>query len=125
MTLGFVTLLLVCQLIGETLARLLDLDLPGPVVGMVLLFCGLLVRGGVPDGLQETATGFLRHLSLLFVPAGVGVVTHLTLVADQWVPITAALIVSAIATVAVTALIMLWMSKLTGNPASGDAIKDD
>ncbi len=59
------------------------------------------------------------------MPAGVGVVTHLTLVADQWLPITGALIASAIATVAVTAAIMVWMSKLTGNPATGDAVKDD
>lgn len=125
MTLGFVTVLLVCQLIGETLTRLLGLELPGPVVGMVILFCGLLIRGGVPDGLQQTANGFLQNLSLLFVPAGVGVVTHLSLVTDQWVPITAGLVVSAIATVAATALVMVWMTRLTGNPATGDARKDD
>lgn len=125
MSLGFVTLLLVCQLIGETLTRLLDLALPGPVIGMVILFFGLVVRGAVPERLQATAEGFLQHLSLLFVPAGVGVVTHLTLVADQWVPLTTALLVSAIATVAVTASLMAWLSRLTGNPPTDAARKDD
>lgn len=125
MSLGFVTLLLVCQLIGETLTRLLDLQLPGPVVGMAILFCGLLVHGGVPEGLQKTANGFLRHLSLLFVPAGVGVVTHLSLVGDQWLPITGALVVSALVTIAATALVMVGAGRLMGDRPTGDARKDD
>jgi holin-like protein len=124
MSLGFVTLLLICQLTGEVLARLLDLALPGPVIGMLLLFTGLVVRGGVPDGLQQTATGLLRHLSLLFVPAGVGVVTHLSLVADEWVPLTTALVVSTVATIAVTAVVMAGLSRLTGDPPDAAARKD-
>jgi holin-like protein len=114
MNLGFITLLLVCQLIGETIARLLALELPGPVV-----------RGGVPDGLRATASGFLNHLSLLFVPAGVGVVTHLSLVADEWLAITSALALSAVVTVAVTALVMVWLSRLTGNAPGPEARKED
>jgi len=125
MNLGFVTLLLVCQLVGETLARLLALGLPGPVIGMVILFAGLLVRGGVPDGLQTAASGLLNHLSLLFVPAGVGVVTHLSLVADEWLALTSALVVSAVATIAVTALVMVGLSRLTGNTPGADARKED
>ena len=125
MNLGFVTLLLVCQLIGETIARLLALDLPGPVIGMVILFAGLIVRGGVPDGLRTTASGFLNNLSLLFVPAGVGVVTHLSLVADEWLAITSALAVSAVVTIAVTALVMVWLSRLTANEPGPEARKED
>jgi holin-like protein len=125
MNLGFVTLLLVCQLIGETLTRLLALELPGPVIGMVILFTGLVVHGGVPDGLRTTASGFLNNLSLLFVPAGVGVVTHLSLVADAWLAITSALAVSAVVTIAVTALVMVWLSRLTGNEAGPEARKED
>jgi holin-like protein len=95
------------------------------VIGMLLLFAGLVIRGHVPDGLQRTASGLLEHLSLLFVPAGVGVVTHLALVADQWVPILGALIVSAVATIAVTALIMVWLARLTGHGAGPETRKED
>ena len=52
--LGTLTLLLSCQLAGELTARLLHLPVPGPVLGMILLFIGLLVRGSVPAPLQET-----------------------------------------------------------------------
>jgi len=123
--LAFITLLLVCQLLGEVAARILDLPLPGPVIGMVLLFVGLTIRGGeAPERLQSTAQGLLEHLSLLFVPAGVGVMLHLSLVAEEWLPITAGLIVSTIATIAVTALVMRaaarWMTR-EPEAANGDA----
>ncbi len=68
-----VTLLLVYQLTGEILVRLLGLPIPGPVLGMVMLFVTLMIRGSAPpDSLSEASSALLSHLSLLFVPAGVG-----------------------------------------------------
>ncbi|SMF44383.1 Putative effector of murein hydrolase LrgA, UPF0299 family [Tistlia consotensis] len=110
--LGSLTLLLLCQLAGEIAVRLTGLPLPGPVVGMALLFLGLALRGEIPAPLTETAGALLRNLSLLFVPAGVGVMTHLALVEREWLPIGAALIGSALLTVAVTALVLQGMTRL-------------
>ncbi len=104
--LGTLTILLLCQLAGELIARLLHLPVPGPVIGMLLLFVGLLVRGGVPRPMQETAGGLLRHLSLLFVPAGVGVMAHLDRLGGEALPITAALLASTLLGVALTARVM-------------------
>ncbi|MCA3248711.1 MAG: CidA/LrgA family protein [Tagaea sp.] len=105
------TLLLVCQLIGEAVVRLAGLPVPGPVVGMALLFGLLAWRGGIPDGLGKTTAGLLDHLSLLFVPAGVGVILHFDLVAAEWPAIVGALILSTLATIAVTALVMRKLAK--------------
>lgn len=116
MTLGFITWLLVFQLLGEVISKGLGLPLPGPVVGMALLFAVLVVRGDLPDGLKDTAAGLLKHLSLLFVPAGVGVMMHLHLLQDEWQAISAALLVSTLATIAVTALVMKGLFKLSGKP---------
>ncbi len=110
--LAFITLLLVCQLVGEVLAQLLRLPLPGPVIGMAILFAGLLLRGEVPEGLQQTSRGLLDHLSLLFVPAGVGVMLHLSLVEREWLPISAALVGSTVLTIAVTATVMRLLDRL-------------
>jgi putative effector of murein hydrolase LrgA (UPF0299 family) len=105
------TLLLVCQLAGEILARLSGLPLPGPVVGMVLLFL-LLLRQDKVDGETERVTGgLLEHLSLLFVPAGVGVVLHLDLIAAEWAAIVAALVVSTFAAILVAAFAMRRLAK--------------
>jgi len=70
---GSVAGLLLRQLAGEIAARTLSPPLPRPVPGRALMFAMPLVRGGVPEPPRETAGGLLRHLSLLFVPAGAGV----------------------------------------------------
>lgn len=101
-----VAVLLLCQLAGELIVIFMGWPLPGPVVGMLLLFLGLMWRGEVPDNLSRTAGELLGQLSLLFVPAGVGVMTHLALLGSQWLPLTASMIVSTLLTIAVTGLLM-------------------
>ncbi len=109
-----IALLLLCQLIGELIVVSLQLPIPGPVVGMVILFCGLVIRGNIPEPLAQTANGMLSQLSLLFVPAGVGVMTHLTLLGNQWLPLSVSLVVSTLLTIAVTGFVM---QRLTGTEA--------
>lgn len=104
--LASITVLLVCQLMGEVIARLAKLPIPGPVIGMVLLFVALVVKGGVPENLEKVGTTLLSHLSLLFIPAGVGVMVHLKLIAGEWLPISVALVVSTALTIAITGLVM-------------------
>ncbi len=106
------TALLLCQLIGEALVRFLGLPVPGPVVGLVLLFSFLALRRSVPDSLNRTATGLLHHLSLLFVPAGVGVLQHVDRISAEWMAIAVALLVSAVSTILVTAVVMRAMIRL-------------
>ena len=104
--LGGITLLLVYQLVGEVIALAFKLPVPGPVIGMLLLFLTLIARRSVSDELRNTANGLLSHLSLLFVPAGTGVMVHLGRIENEWLPIAAALVGSTVLTIAVTALVM-------------------
>lgn len=101
----FLILLLICQLLGEVAVRTLGLPVPGPVVGMALLFAGLVARGGAPPGLQATGDALLSHLGLLFVPAGAGVLVHVRLLADEWRPIAAALLGSTLLAIVVSGLV--------------------
>jgi holin-like protein len=107
--LAAITLLLIFQLAGEAIGRFFALPVPGPVIGMALLFVALALRGGPSVGLRDTAQNLLQHLSLLFVPAGVGVMLHLQRMSDEWLPILVALIVSTFAAIAVTALVLRVM----------------
>jgi holin-like protein len=111
--LAAITLLLVYQLIGEAIAFVFKLPVPGPVIGMLLLFLTLIFKGGMPGAfggtLRETANSLLSHLSLLFVPAGVGVMVHFGRISDEWLPILAALVGSTVLTIAATALTMRWL----------------
>lgn len=109
------TWLLLYQLTGEILAHVLVLPVPGPVIGMALLFVTLVIRGHgerpIPKALQQTASTLLQHLSLLFVPAGTGVMLYLQLIVDEWLPISIALIVSTLGAMTVTALILRAMTR--------------
>ena len=107
--LNHLTLIFLCQLIGEIGVGALALPLPGPVLGMVLLFLVLLVRGNVPEKLGEVAGGLQGAMSLLFVPAGAGVVLHFELLGEALAPLGAALVVSTLLTIAVTGLLMQWL----------------
>ena len=100
--------LLVFQSIGELLARGLKLPFPGPVVGMLLLLLALrweTVRGPV----SLCADFLLSHLSLLFVPVGVGVMTHLSLVNQYGFRMMAVVVLSTLAGLAVTVLSLRWV----------------
>jgi holin-like protein len=106
--------LLACQVAGELAARLLGLPIPGPVIGTILLFALLLIRGRVPGALRDVARGLLTNLSLLFVPAGVGIIQHLDRIRGEWVGILAALIGSTVLTMIVAVVVFRLVSRLPG-----------
>lgn len=101
---GLVRILLF-QGIGEVLAEFVLPLVPGPVIGLVLLLAFLVWRGAVAPGLELVSSAFMRYLGVLFVPAAVGVVMYWPHLVDQAFAITAALVVSVLATIAVAALI--------------------
>jgi holin-like protein len=96
--------LLLFQLLGEVLSRVASLPIPGPVVGMALLLGALQLRQPGED-LRAASSGLLSHLSLLFVPAGVGVMLHAPRLAAEWAAVAVSVLVSTAATIAVTGLV--------------------
>jgi holin-like protein len=107
--------LLGCQLAGEFLVRLLAVPLPGPVVGMVILLVVLQVREpGRDSGVVRVAEGLLRHLQLLFVPAGVGVVQYLSLLGASVVPLVLGLTLSWAVALLVTAATVAALLRVPG-----------
>ncbi|CUH79444.1 CidA/LrgA family protein [Tropicibacter naphthalenivorans] len=108
------TLLLGFQLFGESLARGLSLSVPGPVIGLAGLFCTLLVFPRLAEFMRETVTGFLAHLSLLFVPAGVGIVAHLDTFASYGAGLAVALVGSTVLAILAAVGAFLLVARLTG-----------
>lgn len=115
------SVILICQLIGEVIVRALRVPVPGPVVGLALLFMVLITRDRFPalargplrdNAVEGTAKGMLAHLSLLFVPAGVGVVQQLDLLAQHGLSIFVILAASVLVTLVVTVATFLITSRL-------------
>lgn len=115
------SVILICQLIGEVIVRGLRLPLPGPVIGMGLLFAALIARDRITvlargplrhSAVEGVAKGLLVNLSLMFVPAGVGVVQNLDLLEQRGVAIAAVLAASVVVTLLVTAGTFLVIHRL-------------
>jgi holin-like protein len=122
------SLILLCQLAGEVIVRGLVLPMPGPVVGLLLLLLLLLARDRFAvlargplqgDGVESASRVLLANLSLLFVPAGVGVVQKLDLIAEHGVAIAAVLAISVVLTLLVTVATFLVASRLLARGRSG------
>lgn len=107
-----VAILLACQALGEYLAALSHIPVPGPVLGMALLALALAGMRRIPLGLAQVADGLLKAMPLFFIPAGVGVLVLSETLQSAWLPITVALLASTVLAIAVTALVMMASRRL-------------
>jgi holin-like protein len=103
-------LLIVLQLIGESIVQVSGLPVPGAIIGLILLYAILVWRGEISSEMSRTSGFLLQNLGALFVPAGVGVIAYLPLIAAQWWIILLVQLVSVCATVAVTGLVVTRFS---------------
>ena len=114
-------LLLLCQLAGESIVRALDIPVPGPVLGATFMLLFLAVRKGIPENLESTSHDLLANFSLLFVPAGTGIILHAARLEAEAVALVAALIGSTALTIAVAALVFVGVDRLMGGTAQTEA----
>jgi holin-like protein len=110
-------LLLLCQVAGESIVRALDMPVPGPVLGTLLMLAFLALRKSVPESLDRTSHDLLANFSLLFVPAGAGIILHVQRLEAEAVALLAALIGSTALTIAVAAFVFVGVDRLMGNKA--------
>jgi holin-like protein len=104
---GFAALL-VFQLLGEVTVQWLKLPLPGPLIGMLLLFAALVLYGRVPERLHLASGNLLQHLMLLFIPAVTGVMIHFERVGREWV----AFLIAGIGGTAITLVVTAFTLRL-------------
>lgn len=108
-------IILILQLAGETITRALDLPLPGPVLGLMLLVACCSLRPALAELLRPVVSGILGNLSLFFVPAGVGVIAHLGEFRSDGLGIAVALGLSTALAIAVGALVFVTMVRWLGD----------
>ena len=108
-------IILLFQLVGEVISRTGHLPLPGPVLGMLGMVVAVSLSGWLRDLIRPVAQGLLAHLSLLFVPAGVGVVAHLPTLAQHGPALAVALVVSTLLAIVVGAVTFTLVAKAVGS----------
>lgn len=114
------TVLLIFQLAGEVVSRRFALPVPGPVIGLVFFFAALAIYGEIPRTLRESTIKLFEHLPLFYVPAGVGIMVHLSGLSAEFLPIAVAIVVSTVLAIIATALTMQWLIKFVEPDGGSD-----
>ena len=121
---GFAVLVLL-QLLGNWIARAAHAPIPGSVIGMVLLAAGIHL-GVIPRRLVRAAAELLvRHLALLYVPAGVALILYVALVRREWLPIAGGALVSLVSVLAVVGVVADRTERATGDSAPVTSADED
>jgi len=98
--------LVFCQLLGTALNVLLLPMLPGPIIGMLLLFIFLMLRGEVGEPLSVASSSLLKYLPLILVPPAVGVMAYASDIAADFWAVVGALLLSLLVSLAFAGWLM-------------------
>jgi len=105
-----ITTLLLFQFLGECIAKLFDLLVPGAVIGMVLLLLFLMIRKRSFESLDNAVSLHLRYLPLLFIPAAMGIITQVDIISKEFWAISVSLVLSTIVALAFSAKLMDYLT---------------
>lgn len=98
-------------LLGEFIAHLLAWPVPGSVLGMLLLFLTLVVRGGISSDLKKSSNSILPYLPLFIVPVSVGIVNFMGLLEREGIALLVAIVVSLLIGIPACGLLAQWIIK--------------
>jgi holin-like protein len=98
--------LVLCQLLGTVINVLLLPMLPGPIIGMLLLFVFLMLRGEVGESLNVASSSLLKYLPLILVPPAVGVMAYASDIAADFWAVVGALVLSLLVSLAFAGWLM-------------------
>jgi holin-like protein len=112
------------QLLGEAIQKFFEINMPGPVIGLILLLLVFIffIKSAPPfrkikKEISETSHQIINYLSLLFVPIGVGVVMHINYLGDNLFKILAIIIIGTLSTLVFVAYVMEKIINLEKNNA--------
>ncbi|MDC1066473.1 CidA/LrgA family protein [Alphaproteobacteria bacterium] len=101
------------QLVGEFIQKFFEISIPGPVIGLILLLTVLLIKNkysnaptNLENDLMRSCQSLINYLPLLFIPVGVGVVMHLSLLEENLISVISIIILGTLLTLALTGFIM-------------------
>ncbi len=110
------------QLLGEAIQKFFEINIPGPVIGLILLLLVFIffIKNALPfrkikKEISETSHQIINYLSLLFVPIGVGVVMHINYLGDNLFKILAIIIIGTLSTLVFVAYVMEKIINLEKN----------
>lgn len=102
--------ILLFYFLGEFLSGLIESFVPGSVIGMILLFAALHLRLVKPCHLEKLSLKLTKRMELFFLPAGVGLMTAVGVISENWIFL---LIASVLSTIMIMGIVG-WMQQALG-----------
>lgn len=98
-------------LLGEIISKLLNLPIPGNVLGMVILLIFLSLKIVKIEMIEELSNFLLGYLAFFFIPAAVGLIANLDLLKEQGIAILTICVISTIVAIVVTGLTIQFVKR--------------
>jgi holin-like protein len=106
----FAIILGIC-FIGEAMNRLLNIPVPGNVMGMIILLAALLGKLIKLESIEDAAEFMLKHLAFFFIPSGVGLISNMGDIAANLLPMLAVIILSAVVVMVTTGITIQFLKR--------------
>lgn len=100
--LGQFGIILLILLVGDIVQKYFQLSIPSTVIGMIILLLLLLLRIVKIQWVDGISKILLDNLSLLFIPAGVGIINEFQIFKGHLLPIIAIIVITTIIVILVT-----------------------
>lgn len=104
-------IILMAYFIGIILQTLLNIPIPGTVLGLIILFIALYTGVIKAEMIEDICDKLLSHMSFLFVPAGVGLVTSFGILNGKWIDLMVILVISTGVVWSVTAFVVKFLRR--------------
>lgn len=106
-----IAILYAFSFVGEVLHDVFNLPIPGSIIGMLLLLLGLCIKI-VPLQIIEAGAGFLlKILSLLFIPAMMGIMNYPSLVSFKGALLIVITVISTMITMGTAGMMSQFLEK--------------
>lgn len=95
-------IILAITFIGEILKYLIPLPIPASIYGLVIMLALLMTKRLQVSAVKEASSFLIEIMSLMFIPAGVGLIVSFNAIKDIWLQLVVIIIITTIAVMVVT-----------------------
>ena len=105
-------IILTSYFLGIIIQLVFNLPIPGTVLGLILLFLALSFGIVKTEMIEDICEVLISHMSFLFIPAGVGLMTSFDMLKGKVVAFSSIIIISTFVVWIVTAYVVKFLRKV-------------
>lgn len=101
-------ILTLCLWVGNIISKIIPIMIPGSIIGLLLLFFLLAFQLIPTCWIKNSCNLFMRYMTVLFIPAAMGIMDNYSLLLVNWIPI-------IFSTVGGSLIVLIFTAFLTEN----------